>query len=124
MTRQRQELGRRGEELARDFLVRAGYRILAGNYRTRGAELDLVAEEGGELVFIEVKSRRGTAFGSGLEAVDRRKQLRIGRAAREYLVRERAGHRAARFDVVAISFAGGQPEIELVKNAFELEDGC
>ncbi|MFU8818172.1 MAG: YraN family protein [Desulfurivibrio sp.] len=120
---QRQGLGRRGEELARDFLIRSGYRILAGNYRTRGAELDLVAEEGGELVFIEVKSRRGDLFGSALEAVDRRKQAKIARAAREYLVRERDDHPAARFDVVAVTFVGGKPEIELVKNAFELDGG-
>lgn len=120
MTRQRQGLGRRGEDLARRFLEQAGYRILVANYRTRAAELDLVAEEGGELVFIEVKSRRGDLFGSALEAVDRRKQGKIVLAAREYLARERAHGRPARFDVVAVTFRGGQPEIELVKDAFEL----
>lgn len=123
MTRQRQGLGRRGEQLACEFLRRSGYTILAANYRTRGAELDLVAEEGGELVFIEVKTRRGDLFGSALEAVDRRKQGKIARAAREYLAREGAEQRPARFDVVAVTFVGGKPEIELVKNAFELTDG-
>ncbi|HET97475.1 MAG TPA: YraN family protein [Desulfurivibrio alkaliphilus] len=123
MTHQRQELGRRGEILARDFLVRHGYLILAANYRAHGAELDLVAEEAGELVFVEVKCRRGDLFGSALEAVDRRKQAKIVRAAREYLLRERSDHPAARFDVVAVTFIRGKPEIELVKNAFELADG-
>lgn len=120
MTRQRQGLGRRGEQLACDFLRRSGYTILATNYRTRGAELDLVAEEGSDLVFVEVKTRWGDLFGSALEAVDRRKQGKIARAAREYLARERAEQRPARFDVVAVTFVSGKPEIELVKNAFEL----
>lgn len=120
MTRQRQGLGRRGEQLARDWLEGAGYRILEANCRTSSGELDLVAEEGGELVFVEVKSRRGDAFGSPLEAVDRRKQARIIRCAREYLSRRRSHGRPARFDVVAVTFTGGKPAIEVVKNAFEL----
>ncbi|MDZ7642434.1 MAG: YraN family protein [Desulfurivibrio sp.] len=120
MTRQRQGLGRRGEQLARDWLERSGYRILESNCRLQSGELDLVAEEGGELVFIEVKSRRGDAFGSALEAVDYRKQARLIRCAREYLARRRAHNRPARFDVVAVNFAGGKPAIEVVKNAFEL----
>jgi len=119
MSVQRQQLGRAGEQRAADFLRRAGYRILASNYRTRRGELDLVAEEGGELVFVEVKTRTSLAFGSPAEAVDSRKQRRIGRAAQEYLLREGASERAVRFDVVAISLAAGRPEIEIIKNAFE-----
>lgn len=119
MSKERQQLGRAGEERAADFLRRAGYRILAANYRTRRGELDLVAEEGGELVFVEVKTRTSLAFGSPAEAVDRRKQQQIGRAAQEYLLREGAGERAVRFDVVAISLAGSRPEVEIIKNAFE-----
>lgn len=119
MSKERQQLGRAGEERAADFLRRAGYRILAANYRTRRGELDLVAEEGGELVFVEVKTRTSLAFGSPAEAVDRRKQQQIGRAAQEYLLREGASERVVRFDVVAISLAGGRPEVEIIKNAFE-----
>ncbi len=120
MTMQRQGLGRRGEELACGFLEQAGYLILARNYRTRGAELDIVARHHDELVFVEVKSRNNQAFGSPFEAITRRKREKIALAAREYLVREKAGDLAARFDVVAVIFTGGKPAIEHLENAFEL----
>lgn len=120
MTRQRQGLGRRGEELACAHLAASGYRILARNYRTRAAELDIVAQHRDELVFVEVKTRSSDAYGSPLEAVTRQKQAKIALAASEYLLRESAGRAAARFDVVAVSFAGGKPAVEHIKNAFEL----
>ncbi|TBV80347.1 MAG: YraN family protein [Desulfobulbaceae bacterium] len=120
MTWQRQGLGRRGEEQASSFLEQAGYQILARNYRTRGAELDIVALDRDELVFVEVKSRNTLAFGSPLEAITRHKQGKIALAAREYLLREKAQGVAARFDVVAVIFTKGKPTIEHIKNAFEL----
>lgn len=115
-------LGARGEAMAEQYLQRAGYRILARNYRCRFGEIDLIAEEGGNLVFIEVKTRSGSGFGHPLEAVDRRKRGQLTRAARRYLEENRATERFCRFDVVAISLAGG-PQLELVRNAFELEEG-
>lgn len=115
-------LGARGEALAAQYLQRAGYRILVRNYRCRYGEIDLVAEEGGNLVFIEVKTRSGAGFGHPLEAVDRRKRGQLTRAARRYLEENGAGERFCRFDVVAISLAG-EPRLELVRNAFELEEG-
>ncbi len=120
MTRQRQGLGRRGEELAAAFLERAGYRILARNYRTRAAELDIVARHHDQLVFVEVKSRNNQAFGSPFEAITSGKQRKIALGASEYLARETASTQAARFDVVAVSFVDGKPEIEHLPNAFEL----
>ena len=120
MTKQRQGLGRRGEALAAAYLEKAGYRILARNYRTKGAELDIIARRREELVFVEVKSRNNAAFGSPFEAVTAAKQRKIAQAAQEYLVREKLAGQAARFDVVAVSFVGGNPEIEHLPNAFEL----
>ncbi|ADH85864.1 YraN family protein [Desulfurivibrio alkaliphilus] len=120
MTKQRQGLGRRGEELAASYLEKAGYRIVARNYRTRAAELDIIARRRDELVFVEVKSRNSTAFGSPLEAITAAKQRKIALAAQEYLVRERLSDQASRFDVVAVSFRGGKPEIDHLVNAFEL----
>jgi putative endonuclease len=116
------QLGARGEALAEKYLKGAGYRILARNYRCRYGEIDLIAEEGGNLVFVEVKTRSGSGFGHPLEAVDRHKRGQLSRAARRYLEETGAGERFCRFDVVAVCL-GGKPQMELVRNAFELEEG-
>lgn len=115
----RQRIGRRGERIAERYLRRRGYRIVARNFRAAGAEIDLIAMDGDTLVFVEVKMRR--SFGAGLpaEAVDSRKQARMHRAAEAFAARYRAGDRAMRFDVVAISAAQGEKRrVELLKGAF------
>ncbi len=118
------DLGARGEALAGKYLRRAGYRLLARNFRCRYGEIDLVAEEGGNLVFVEVKTRSSAGFGHPLEAVDRHKQGQLIRAAHVYLREQAAEERFCRFDVVAVTFGGdGAPIIELVKNAFDLTEG-
>ncbi len=114
----RKEFGRRGERDAERYLKRRGYRILDRNFRAAGAEIDLIATEGGSLVFIEVKARRSVASGTPQEAVDERKQRRIRRAAEIYVARERARDLPIRFDVVAILMNEGAAQIELVKDAF------
>jgi len=113
-------LGQRGEELACRFLKEKGYRILERNYRCRAGEIDIVASQGNDLVFVEVKARSSRAFGDPVEAVTPRKQRQISKAALCYL--EKNGYRGpARFDVVAILFNRlDAPEIELIRNAFEL----
>ncbi len=104
------------EKKAQQYLRERGYRILASNYRCRAGEIDLVAEHGGYLVFIEVKYRADLHAGYGLEAVDGRKQRRILRAASWYLAQHGGYDRPCRFDVV--SFLG--EEITLVQDAFQL----
>ena len=113
-------LGRRGEEAAERFLVSAGYRILARRYRTRAAEIDLIAEDGDTLVFVEVKARSSTSSGRPSEAVDGRKRARIAGAASLYLASRGAYERACRFDVVEVLERGGAPpRIRLIRDAFE-----
>lgn len=114
----RQGLGRRGERDAERYLKRHGYRILRRNFRAAGAEIDLVAAEGGTLVFVEVKARRGIGTGTPQEAVDGRKQRRIRRAAEIYVARTRAHDSPVRFDVVAIRMDRGKAQFELLKDAF------
>jgi putative endonuclease len=114
----RQGFGRRGERDAERYLKRHGYRILQRNFRAAGAEIDLVAAEGGTLVFVEVKARRGVGSGTPQEAVDGRKQRRIRRAAEIYVARMRAHDYPIRFDVVAIRMDGGEARLELLKDAF------
>ncbi|OQX18876.1 MAG: YraN family protein [Desulfobulbaceae bacterium A2] len=120
MSERRLSLGRRGEALAEAHLVHHGYRILARNWRSRLGEIDLVAEQGATLVFVEVKTRSSALRGSAAEAVTSDKQRRLTRLAREYLQHHGQLERAARFDVVAITLADdAEPRVELIRNAFD-----
>ena len=113
-------LGRRGEEVAERYLVSLGYRILERRYRTRTAEIDMIAEDGDTLVFVEVKTRSSLAFGRPAEAVDGRKRARIAGAATVYLARRGAAARSCRFDVVEVLEAeAAPPRIRLIRDAFE-----
>ncbi len=95
------------------------------NYRTKLGEIDIIAEEKGTLVFVEVKTRRGHQCGHPFEAVTPAKCRQISRVALEYLAETGREGQSARFDVVAISFSGeAVPVIELVKNAFDLSYGA
>jgi putative endonuclease len=114
-------LGRIGEDLAAAFLQRAGYTILIRNYRQKCGEIDIIAEDRGTLVFIEVKTRNNMSYGPPFAAITEKKQRQIGRVAQDYLARHRLFDRPARFDVVSILMDKGQaPLIELLPNAFDL----
>ena len=102
MTRQRQALGKHGEDLAVAELERRGYAVLARRYRTRHGEIDVVARDGETIVFVEVKAKVTAEFGTAAEAVTPRKQRRVASMAVEYLARHRLTARPCRFDVVAI----------------------
>jgi putative endonuclease len=102
MTMQRQSLGKWGEERAIRELERRGYAILARRYRTRHGEIDIVAEDRGTIVFVEVKARERDDCGSAAEAVTLHKQRRLTSMAVDYLARNRITSRPCRFDVVAI----------------------
>jgi putative endonuclease len=110
-----------GERAAAKFLERRGYRILASNYRTRLGEIDLIAEDRGTLVFIEVKVRGTDRFGGPAMAITLAKQARIARLAQQFLAARSLEERPCRFDAVLIS--GDEPNnqrIELVTAAFEV----
>src|SRR5579863_2788673 len=81
----RQGLGRMGERLAAEMLMREGYAILERNFRCCYGEIDLIAEDGQDLVFVEVKTRRGVAYGRPEEAVTLRKQRKVVQVATYYL---------------------------------------
>ncbi|MGV1099412.1 YraN family protein [Thiovibrio sp. JS02] len=117
-------LGQAGEELASRFLAGLGYRLLARNYRTRLGEIDIVAEEGRVVVFVEVKTRRAHQCGHPAEAVTPAKCRQISKAALQYLGETGREGQDARFDVVAVTIpADSSPEIELIRNAFDLSYG-
>lgn len=118
-----ESVGPYGEDIAVSFLKARGYQIVARNYRKKYGEIDIIAEDDGEIVFIEVKTRKSNLFGSPLEAVDLRKQQKMSRVALAYLNSRGMSDRAARFDVVAVRLDAKQPEVEVVKDAFELCSG-
>ena len=118
----RHELGERGERLAEATLRRAGWTIVARRFRLRGGEIDLVAERGDLVIFVEVKTRRGTRHGAPAEAVTGRKRLRIARAALAFLGRTGRLERRARFDVVEVYAPPGAPtRVRHIEDAFRLD---
>ncbi|MDY0268265.1 YraN family protein [Trichloromonas sp.] len=117
MSEARQNLGRWGEDLAARYLERCGWRILHRNLRTPVGEIDILARDGKTLVFVEVKTRRGLAFGTPQEAVGPAKRRQILRAAQWHLAAV-AYRTTVRFDVVAILAGSGEPRIEHIVDAF------
>ena len=118
------QFGKRGEELAARHLKGLGYRILERNFRTPSGEVDIVAMDGGVLVFVEVKSRRDMSFGAPELAVNRRKIMQVQKAALTYLARTKKGNTPCRFDVVAVSMLPGEDtKVDVIKDAFEMSGG-
>ena len=114
------ELGKHGEDIAADYLINRGYSIITRNYRRRFGEVDIVARKDSTIVFVEVKTRRTTAFGTGFEAVDVRKQRQLTKIAQDYLCHHRLFDVNARFDVVAVQLSSdGSSHVEIITNAFE-----
>ncbi len=114
----RRQLGDQGEELAVAALKKQGYKILTRNYTCPLGEIDLVARQGGTLVFVEVKTRRGEQFGTPQEAVHFAKQAKLRRLADYYLKQQRLGEVPVRFDVVGITLGEQGPRVEIIANAF------
>ena len=117
----RKLFGQQGESAAEQYLRHKGYRIVARNLRSSVGELDLVAEDGQVLVFVEVKARRTDAFGGAIHAVHQRKQEKLIRLAAQYLARHHIKDRLCRFDVVLLQGMDAvAPQIKHIQNAFEV----
>lgn len=113
------QVGKSGEDCAVRFLKKKGYKVIERNYRCIFGEIDLVATDKDEIVFVEVKSRRSKGFGNPEAAVDINKQKKISRIAMNYLMEKELGDHNARFDVVAIHFLPEGERVEIIKNAFD-----
>ena len=111
-------IGRDGEKIAAEYLRNNGYRIVEKNYKNRFGEIDVIAKEGQTVVFVEVKTRKTSSYGTPSSAVDSKKQQRMGKAAVTYLTEKRLIHHPVRFDVVSIC----DGEIEVIRDAFELRE--
>ena len=117
---QKKELGKKGEEVALRFLKKRGYGIIEKNDVCKLGEMDIIAKEKDTLVFIEVKTRTSTAFGPPQLAVNLSKQRQLSKVALNYLKEKHLEDVKARFDVVAILLGQKGEEIELIKDAFDL----
>ena len=120
MTRERLALGKLGEDIALKKIKKMGYKCIVRNYKCPLGEIDLIAKQSGYLVFIEIKTRNGRDTGYAKEAVTLRKMKQISRAALAYMKENNCCDVKSRFDVVAVSLNRGNPEVEVIQNAFDL----
>lgn len=113
--------GKIGEDIAAKFLTRKGYRILERNWRIRSGEIDIVAKDKDTIVFVEVKSRSSTEYGTGEEAITPHKKEKIINAAKACL-QYKGEDQPCRFDVISILFEknGKVKEINHIEDAFTL----
>ena len=112
-------LGKRGEDLAAAFLAEAGYTILGRNWRCGQGEIDVVAFDGVETAFVEVKTRSSVTFGHPLEAITPHKLARLRRLAAAWCEAHPGHHTRIRIDAIAvIAPTSGEPQLEHLKRVF------
>lgn len=122
MVTSRSALGNLGEERVAKFLETKGYEIVERNYRCPAGEIDIIAKDGSDLVFLEVKTRRNNLQGCPSEAVDSRKRTKLILSGEHYLTERNLGETDCRFDVAEVYFTNGQPvRIEIIKGAFSAD---
>lgn len=115
----KRKTGTRGEEIACGFLTNLGYKILERNYQFGHGEIDIIAEDGDTIVFVEVKYRKNLDYGPPESAVTLSKQKQIRKIASAYLWENEIKERQCRIDVVAVlHYPGNKPEITHYTNAF------
>jgi len=111
------ELGKQGEDAVAAYLAAKGYRILHRNWRFLKDELDIVAETADHLVFVEVKTRSNIIFGEPEEAVTKKKQRFLIRAANAYIEKNNCT-KEARFDIISVILPSHPVKINHIEDAF------
>jgi len=117
MSLYKKNIGKKGEDIAEKYLKSCGYQILEKNFYTRFGEIDLIAKENTEIVFVEVKTRKNKKHGEPQEAVNFFKQKNLIRTARQYLQKQKSEEQDWRIDVIAILLQKQDNQIEHIKNA-------
>jgi len=110
--------GESGERVAEKFLTEKGFRLIERNYRYERGEIDLIFDDHGILVFVEVKTRRSETYGEPEDAITPRKRRQIRKVAEAYLWVKNIKDTECRFDVVAIKWESGKAKINYIPNAF------
>ncbi len=111
-------VGKSGEDRAVNFLQQKGFSIIRTNYRTPDGEIDIVAQDGDTIVFVEVKTRRSLSYGTPEEAVDAVKQNQLKKIADQFISHYQLFDRDCRFDIVALYYEGSAVQIKYIPNAF------
>jgi putative endonuclease len=112
-------VGKAGEDAAAAHYTGRGYLVIARNWRCRIGELDLIAVRGDTLVVCEVKTRRGSSFGAGYEAVDARKRAKLRSVAEAFLQTDPRLPSGVRFDVASVALArDGSASVHVFEDAF------
>jgi len=111
--------GKEGEKIAAAYLKKNGYEIIEINFRCPIGEIDIVAKEKNDLVFVEVKTRKSIELGYPEQAVGMRKQKKMSQLALWYMQKRKIADTNARFDVVAITLLPEKNEVKLIQNAFD-----
>lgn len=114
----KKDLGHQGEALAQKYLKKQGYKIIDTNFSCKSGEIDIIAKDNGVLVFVEVRSKTKTDYGSPIDTIDAKKQQKIKKTAQQYLLQLKTEDIYCRFDVVAILWRSPKPEIVLYRDAF------
>lgn len=117
---ERRELGQEAEKFALIYLQRRGLSLKTLNYRCKQGEIDLVMTHLHALVFVEVRYRKSALYGTAAESVDIRKQRRLILAAQHYLWQHHAREQDCRFDIIGITGALQQANVQWIQNAFTL----
>jgi putative endonuclease len=118
----KRQIGNQAEDIALNYLIQQGLVLIEQNYLTKVGEIDIIMLDKAEqvLVFVEVRYRKNTYFGSATESVDQTKQLKIMRAAEHYLgCQQKFDEYICRFDVIGLESDLKYPEINWIKDAFE-----
>ncbi|MFW2331404.1 MAG: YraN family protein [Nitrospinota bacterium] len=110
--------GKYGEDLATLFLKKGGYKILGRNVIIKRHEVDIIAMDQNQLVFIEVKSRSENCMIDPLEVVNSKAQQRLKRAANLFIAKQKLSDLSVRFDIIAIYIAGNDAQVKHIRNAF------
>lgn len=119
VTYDRQALGKKAEEEACDYLQAKGFRLLEKNYFCMFGEIDLIMQDGKDLVFVEVRSKSRIDYGNAFESIGRSKIKKLMKTAKHYLQKKKCLYKVnSRFDIVAIHPVQGKMQLEWIKNAF------
>jgi putative endonuclease len=107
------------EKLAAEYLVDQGIKLLQRNFRSRLGEIDLIGVDQNQLIFVEVRFRRYSDYGSAADSVNYKKQQKLIRTARYFLhIHPQYANLACRFDVIAVTLVNNEPNLEWIQNAF------
>jgi putative endonuclease len=119
----KKQIGKNAEEEACQFLQSRGFRLLQQNYRCYHGEIDLIMQDGNDIVFVEVRCRRRSDYGNALESINKIKIHKLIKAATHFLQMKKCLHKVnSRFDVIAIHPVAGKMQLEWIKNAFSVEN--